>query len=118
MAQVLAHAEMETKRNEDNKLIQQLLLVDDDGNLSREFYLTVEQARNVLQNFEFENNKRYIVSTLTPYGWKSTRAFTYNNGSDIVNKIYSEDHEIEHYDYIETISNDKIHVYSIAVEEL
>lgn len=119
MAQrIEAHAELETRRNEDNKLVQELVLVDDNGKYSREFYLTVEQAQDVLQNFVFENNKTYIVSTLTPYGWKSTRAFNYYDGFDVVSKVYNQDHEAEYYDDVERLDNNALHVFSIVVEEL
>jgi hypothetical protein len=104
--------------------LQQMYFLDNQGRHSRgtdedgyfDFAGALYQVEN---NFTFEQNKTYIIKYLTNDGkpWKSGRTFTYRNGMDLSQHVYSHELSIEMYGE-QALDYDDLHIYGIVVEEL
>lgn len=102
--------------------MQQMYFLDRNGRHTRGsdetgFFDLDGAYEQVRDNFNFDDGKDYIIKYLTNDGrpWKGGSAFTYRNGMDLRNHVYSAELSQEMYG---EQALDDIHVYGIVVEEI
>lgn len=95
----------------------QVMYLTDNGIQTRDYYWTLENARNQLDQFNFENGKIYHIKYLTSSSWKVGSAFQKVAHLNPADYAYSIEEEDNHYG-ISALERDDIHVYGIVVEEL
>jgi hypothetical protein len=100
------------------RTVESLYFVDQDDNHTRDFFLSLDQAKDVLQeHFNIENGKAYVISYLTNYGWKSRTSFEKTANTNLSHHTYDGEAELSLYGGLR-LSDDDIHVYGIVVKEV
>ena len=103
---------------------QQMYFLDENGNHTRgsdrHGYFSLDTALEQVRNhFDFVDGNNYTIKYLTNDGkpWKSRVAFTYRDGMDLSNHVYSYDYAMQTYEG-QGLDVDDIHVYGIVVQQL
>jgi hypothetical protein len=110
-------ADFTVQRNKFNR-VSQILKFNEYGKPSRNYYLTEEEAINMLNNeFVFEDGKSYRVKYLTSNDWRSGPTFQKNENTNISDYVYNSLTEMERYD-AQGLAEEDLHIFGIIVDEV
>lgn len=111
--------EFKTERNGHNNITQKLYFLDENNDHTREVYLSPEQAKQqLIERFDFRSGRKYLISYLTNYQWRSGLPFTYiARRTNFDDHVYNVKTEIEHYG-TQAIDDAELHVYAIVVKQM
>jgi hypothetical protein len=113
------NADFEVTANKAGKRIQKLVLLNENDQLTRDYYLSVDNAIEQLENqFDFREGKKYIIPYLTNYGWRSGQVFEYRRRrTDLSECVYNTDREQMLYGD-QALDKEDLHIYAIVVQEM
>lgn len=105
-------------RNKFGRSHQSMYISDNQGNPSRDYYLSQEQAvEQIGDNFDMDNGKWYQIKYNTSTGWRIGIPFQKTPNVDYEQVVYSSEMEMHKYGN-QGVDDGDLHIFGILVEEV